>query len=337
MSAATESQLAQGLSLFLDQLVNILRARAGNDNGGDRPSAGVSASATVYGGEMLRLGLTVGQVVQDYGSICQCVTELATEQGVSISVADFHTFNACLDDAMAQAVTEYERVRDRTVESPGIAHLGFLAHEMRNLLATSMFTFEALRRGNVGILGRTGTILGRSLHQMRSLIDRTLADVRLAAGLQVPELISIPELIEEIEIVATGEAASRDIHLSVNAGPVDATVEADRQILTSVVVNLVQNALKFTKRGGRVTIRALVVENSVRIAVEDECGGLPPGTAESMLRPFVQYGGDRTGLGLGLAISLRGAQTCGGDLDIRDLPGMGCVVSVSLPRAIARS
>jgi signal transduction histidine kinase len=333
----TESELANGLPLFLDQLVEILVAKSGDGDGQNRPSVGVGASATVHGADLLRMGLTVGQVVQDYGSICQCVTEVATERGVSISAEDFHTFNACLDDAIAQAVTEYQRQRDRTVDSPGVAHLGFLAHEMRNLLATSMFTFEALRRGNVGIMGRTGTMLGRSLHQMRALIDRTLAEVRLAAGLQVPELVSIAELIEEIEIIAISEATSREIHLSVDAGPIDVVVEADRQILTSVVVNLVQNALKFTRPRGRITIRGQWSDDRVRIAVEDECGGLAPGVADSMLRPFKQYGADRTGLGLGLAISLRGAQTCGGDLSIRNMPGRGCVVTVDLPRATPSS
>ena len=55
-----------------------------------------------------------------------------------------------LDDAIAEAVTTYEQQRDRTVGGSGVAHLGFLAHEMRNLLSTAMLTFEALSRGSVG-------------------------------------------------------------------------------------------------------------------------------------------------------------------------------------------
>jgi signal transduction histidine kinase len=333
----TESELANGLPLFLDQLVEILGAKNGQGTstrtGNNNLSVGIAASATVHGGDMLRLGLTVGQVVQDYGSICQCVTEVAAERGVAISAEDFHTFNACMDDAIAQAVTAYQHQRDRTVDSPGVAQMGFLAHEMRNLLTTSMFTYEALRRGNVGIMGRTGDMLGRSLRHMRSLIDRALADVRLAAGLQVPELVSIAELVEEIEIVATSEATRRDIRLSVEAGPPEAIVEGDRQILTSVVVNLVQNALKFTHPRGHVTIRGKMADDRVRIEVEDECGGLPAGVAERMFRPFQQHASDRTGVGLGLTISLQGARSCGGDLHVQDLPGRGCVFTVDLPRA----
>ena len=54
------------------------------------------------------MGLTVGQVVQDYGSICQSVTELADERDLAITADEFHTFNRCLDDATAQALTPGE-------------------------------------------------------------------------------------------------------------------------------------------------------------------------------------------------------------------------------------
>ncbi len=328
----TESELVTGLPLFLDQLIAILSAGKDARGPGHRS---ISASAALYGGELSRIGLTVGQVVQDYGSLCQSVTELADERGLAITADEFHTFNSCLDDATAQAVTEYERQRDRRVDGVGVAHLGFLAHEMRNLLSTSMLTFEALSRGAVGIQGSTGTLLGRSLRRMRALIDRTLAEVRLGAGTAKPERVSVAELIEEIEIVATIEANDRAIQLSVDAGPRDVAVEGDPQILASVVANLVQNAFKFTRTRGHIAIRAHATDQRVLIEVQDECGGLPPGKAEDLFRPFEKRGVDQTGLGLGLAISMKGAQASGGEIRVRDLPGSGCTFTVDLPIAPA--
>jgi hypothetical protein len=328
---ATDSELEQGLPLFLNQLTAILAAEKGERS---TKHLGVSASAAVHGGELLRIGLTVGQVVQDYGSICQSVTELADERNVAITADEFQTFNRCLDDAIAQAVTTYEHQRDRAVGgNPGAAHLGFLAHEMRNLLTTSMLTYEALVRGNVGIQGSTGTLLGRSLRRMRVLIDRTLAEVRLEAGTQKLERVSIAQLVEEIEVVATIEAKDHDIHLSVDAGAFDVAVDADHQILASVVANLVQNAFKFTRPHGHITVRAHTEGQRVLIDVADECGGLPPGKAEDLFRPFEQRGADQTGLGLGLSISLKGAQASGGEIHVRDVPGSGCVFTIDLPRA----
>ena len=108
-----------------------------------------------------------------------------------------------VDDAIAQAVTEYQHQRDQSVQGSDMTSLGFLAHEMRNLLSTSMLSFEALARGSVGIRGSTSALLRRSLQRMRVLIDRTLAEARLEAGSQKPERVSIAELIEEMEVVAT--------------------------------------------------------------------------------------------------------------------------------------
>jgi signal transduction histidine kinase len=326
----TESELENGLPLFFNQLVAILKARKGErGSGNDR----VSASATLHGAELLRIGVTVGQVVEDYGSICQSVTEMAEERGVAITVDEFHTFNGCLDEATSQAVMEYQQQRDRTAESPGVAHLGFLAHEMRNLLSTSMLTFDALRKGTVGLHGSTGAMHGRSLRRMRDLIDRTLTEVRLGAEIQNSERVVVAHLVEEIAIVATMDAKDYDKQLTVDAGPIDLVVDADQQILASVVANLVQNAFKFSRDHGHITVRAHTAGDRVLIDVQDECGGLPPGRSEDLFRPFEQRGVDKTGLGLGLSISLKGVRACGGELRVRDLPGSGCVFTVDLPRA----
>ena len=326
----TDAELADGLPIFLDQLVGILRSKKDLR---DRGHEEISERAALHGGELLRMGLTVGQVVHDYGSICQSVTELADERGLAITADEFQTFNRCLDDAIAQAVTAYEQQRDPSVGALGAHHLGFLAHEMRNLLSTSMLAFGALAKGNIGVGGSTGTVLGRSLRRMRALIDRTLTEVRLEAGIDNSERVSIAELIEEIELVATIEAKDRDIRLSVDTGPNNLYVEGDHQILASVVVNLVQNAFKFTRAHGHIKVLARAAGERVLIDVEDECGGLPPGTVEGMFKPFDRRGGDRVGLGLGLSISLKGVQASGGAIHVRDVPGSGCVFTVDLPKA----
>jgi signal transduction histidine kinase len=326
----TESELKNGLPLFFDQLVAILRAKKDERGpGNDR----VSASATLYGGELLRMGVTIGQVVQDYGSICQSITELAEERAVAITAEEFHTFNGCLDEATTQAVTEYQQQRDRTADSPGVAHLGFLAHEMRNLLNTSMLTFDALAKGTVGIHGSTGAMHGRSLRRMRDLIDRTMTEVRLGAEIQNTERVVVAQLIEEIAIVATMDAKDYDKQLTVDAGEYDVAVNADHQILASVVANLVQNAFKFTTARGHVTVRAHTEGHRVLIDVQDECGGLPPGKSEDLFRPFEQRGQNKSGIGLGLTISLKGVKAIGGEIRIRDLPGEGCIFTVDLPAA----
>ena len=65
------------------------------------------ASATAHGEQLLQLGYSVNQVVHDYGDLCQAITDLAVELDAPFSVDQFRTLNHCLDNAIADAVTEF--------------------------------------------------------------------------------------------------------------------------------------------------------------------------------------------------------------------------------------
>ena len=324
----TAVELEQGIPLFLDQLIVALDSKLGG-----QPT---NPSATKHGGNLLRMGFTIAQVVHDYGDVCQTITELAIEQNATITSAEFQALNLCLDDAIADAVTEYARQREVDVMAEGSARatedLGYLAHELRNLIATATLGFEALRDGSVGIGGSTGAVVSRSLMRLRDLVDRSLAAVRLKAGIGSRDRIVIGELIEEVEASALMEAKARGHHLTVETSHPTAVVEADRQILASVIANLIQNAYKYTRPHSHVTLRTLATADHVTIEVEDECGGLPPGKLDTLFKPFTQRGADHSGLGLGLAICVSGVDAIGGSIRARDLPTKGCVFSVELPR-----
>ena len=82
-------------------------------------------------------------------------------------------------------------------------------------------------------------------------------------------------------------------------------------------------------------LRTVTTADRVRIEVEDECGGLPPGTGHRLFEPYKQATADHSGLGLGLTICQRGAAAIGAVMAVRDLPGKGCVFSVELARTKA--
>jgi signal transduction histidine kinase len=110
-------------------------------------------------------------------------------------------------------------------------------------------------------------------------------------------------------------------------------VDADRQVLAAVLMNLLQNAFKFTRPRTTVMLRVIASARRVRLEIHDECGGLPCGNVNELFRPFEQRGDDRTGLGIGLAFSRWGAEANGGRLSARTLPDQGCVFTVDLPRS----
>ena len=342
-------ELAHGIPRFLDQLIKTLEVeqtsepmrsrRVSGPAGGGAVVSEIAATAALHGRELSEQGFTVDQVVHDYGDLCQAIADLAFERGVPIQVDEFRTLNRCLDNGIADAVTEYAFQRNSLVESNSVKalneRLGFLAHELRNLLHTATLAVMAIRAGNVGATGATGALLDRSLIGMRNLIDRSLADVRITAGMPPrARLISLAEFVADVKISASLEAHDRECEFAVGAVDAELALDVDREMLFSAVGNLLQNAFKFTQRHTEVSLNAYAAADRIRIDVEDHCGGLPPGAAEDVFLPFKQRGEDRSGLGLGLAICRRSVEANNGVLSVRDVAGSGCVFTIELPRHV---
>jgi len=174
-------------------------------------------------------------------------------------------------------------------------------------------------------------VLDRSLEGLRSLVDRALADVRLTAGLQARrELAALDMVLEEVRIAAQLDATARGVAFTVSIDP-GLSIATDREMLSSALANLLQNAFKFTQPGGHVSLTARVAAGHVLIEIADQCGGLPPGWAEELFLPFTQRSDDRSGVGLGLSISRRAVHAIGGTLAVRDVPGTGCIFTIKLP------
>jgi signal transduction histidine kinase len=212
-----------------------------------------------------------------------------------------------------------------------------VAHETRDLLNTAILAYEALKRGSVAINGSTGAVLGRSLMNLRDLVDTTLSDIRIAANRQRRERVSVSPFLMEIANAGRLHAEALGLRFAVEPGDLKWVVTADPQLLGSAVTNLLNNAFKYTEPGGRVVLRATANDQGhLLIDVEDQCGGIP----ESEGDPFQSFGKrrgrDRTGLGLGLSIARKAVRAHGGDIHIRNLPGRGCIFTIDLPLAAAQ-
>jgi signal transduction histidine kinase len=328
--APTDVEVNVGLPVFLDQLQAALE-RAAIDDPVDHEE--IQHRASHHGLLLFQQGLTVAQVVHDYGDLCQVITGLAQELHASIGADEFQTLNLCLDDAIAHAVTAFETQKERTMAAEGAERLGVLAHEMRNLLNTAILSFASIKKGVVAPGGATSAIHDRSLQGLLNLVNRSLADVRLDAGMENRERLAIADVVKEVEIGATMFAQSKGLYLVVGSVGDDVVVDVDRQSLAAAIANLVQNAFKFTQPGTTVTLRVSATDTRVLVAIDDACGGLAEGSEQLLLRPFVQQGRDRTGLGLGLSICVKAVASMKGELRIDNRPGHGCTFTIDLPRS----
>jgi signal transduction histidine kinase len=345
--AATAQQLANGIPLFLEQLTKTLQAEGeGNAAEGERisgPAGGdaadlsqIGVSATAHGKQLLELGYTADQLVHDYGDLCQAITDLAVERDAPFSANQFRTLNRCLDNAIADAMVGFSALRDEVLSLRRSAdeneRLGILVHELRNYLQTAMLGFAALESGTVPISGSTGALVKRSLVALAAHLERALGEVRThapASGSAQP--FSLAAFIAEAGNIASLSAAERACSFLVPAVDRSIGIVGNRDHLMAALVNLLQNAFKFTHHHSEVTLHAYRAGDRVCIDVKDNCGGLPPGFVDTMFKPFTQGNPDRSGLGLGLCIARRIVEADGGLLTVRDVPGAGCVFTISVP------
>jgi signal transduction histidine kinase len=317
----TEAELNSGVPLFLEQLAETLRGPALSRA---KPGA-IERSAALHAAALLLRGYTVAQVVYDYGDICQAITELAVETDAPIKTDEFQTLNQCLDNAIAEAVTEYTRLRTESATAGETERREILA-QLRTRVSSVRLAFLAIKSGRAPLSGSVAMVVTRNLSAVASLIDRALSEARLDAGTLRRRRTALYRLIEEAEVDGLIEADAHGVLLDVT--PVDHAidVDADPQLLASAISNVMQNALKFTHAGGQVSLKTSVVDSRVEITVEDSCGGLPAGKAEELFGAL-QRGGVERG---GLYLAHRGVEAHGGTLRVRNVVGHGCVFTIGL-------
>ena len=252
MPPPTDREIDHGVPVFLDQLVTALRL-------GLSSSPEIGWTALQHGHDLLLKGFTVSQVVHDYGDVCQAITELAVQTDAPISTDDFRVLNRCLDEAIAGAVTEYGRERNQsTLENEtarGSERLGYFAHELRNLINTSIVAFEVLGPGTSASPGAPGPCCNAASSDFaRSWAVRS---PRFASRRPSKTSSTSPSPDSSTNWRPPPpwrrtRAASGCVVTPIDA---DVAIEADRQVLAAVVGNLLQNAYKFTQPRTTVTLR----------------------------------------------------------------------------------
>lgn len=345
---ATAHEVEHGIPLFLDQLIRTLAAEQAADGnlsirvsgapGGKVPDRSeIGASASRHGRELSSQGFSFDQVVRSYGDICQAITELATEDAAPVHVTEFGTLNRCLDNAVADAVTEFafqqqSLAMDKNVEALDARLATFMA-EMSKQLQSATLAIAAIKAGRVGLNGVTGNILDLSLAAMRKLLEQPLAAAKAAPHLPMRhQLIPLATFIREVTTFCAPEARARRCRFTAPEVDPGLEVDADRDMLFSVVGSLLENAFRFTQAQTEVTLSAYSAGDHILIDVEDNCGGLAPEAIDKLFATPQRARAERSAFRYGLPACRRGIEENGGSLTVRNMPGTGCVFTITLPR-----
>jgi signal transduction histidine kinase len=316
-------ELLDSMPQFLDDLVEELAAEA--------PGAATEASAVDHAVDRLQVGFDADSVVREYFLIAQVILQVASAAGVVPTFAELGVLLGAVGEGAATAAAEYMRRREADLVRREAAHAGFLAHEMRNWLSSARFAYDLLRERELRdasseLLG----VLDNSLRRAGQQLDDALLGQRLRGGVVAPTTIELRRLCEELVAEARGQMNEKDVRVDLDV-PAELTLLADARLLRSALSNLVRNAVKFTKAGTRVQLRAEATAGELRLEVEDRCGGIADSAVERLFAPFTQEAPDRSGFGLGLPIARAAAEVQGGALTVRNLPDRGCVFQLTLP------
>jgi signal transduction histidine kinase len=253
-------------------------------------------------------------------------------------------FTSLLAQATADALQrarsyDQEREARRTAELMSHAReevLGVVAHDLRNPLNQVSMTTQLLMEPDLAPDRRKSVLAinTRAVQRMNRLIGDLLDVVRLEAGhlsLNVGPCDVNRLLVETLESFQP-RALEQGISLELSPAPSPAIVQADGERVLQLIDNLVGNALKFTPKGGRVSIGGYVDDGELRVAVADTGPGIPEDQRARLFDRFWQArGADRRGLGLGLAIAKGIAEAHGGRLWVDSTIGQGSTFQFSLP------
>ena len=271
-------------------------------------------------------------MVREYTVLARLILELAEEHGVSPTLQELQTLVTAIGDGAATGAAEYTRRREAELLARENAHMGFLAHELRNTLTSGRFAFDLLRRRNFLDGDELVRVVESSMRQSARLVDDALSGVRVRSGAVTRVHVHIGLLVREIAAELQPQAAAKQIDIAVDA-PERLAASADPHLVRSALNNVIHNAVKFTPPGGTIGITGRARGGDILVDVEDSCGGIDLDTIKRMFAPFVQAGSDRSGHGLGLAIARQAAEAQGGSLSCQSVEGKGCIMTLSLPVA----
>jgi signal transduction histidine kinase len=301
-----------------------------------------------------------GGALQPYGR-----DAVAGERAVADEV--LHEERAAADAAIRRERDEQARIlaallpfeRDRTDRNllterarsdEAVEHrddfMAMVSHDLRNMLSAILVDAMVLAEQASGTDEGQRTVAGmnrlqRHVARMNGLIGDLLDVVSIDAGMLVvhPEPGAVADLLGEAVDAFAAVAAEKGIAVEVESIAEGLAATVDHRRMRQVLGNLLGNALKFTPRGGRVTLCAAsdpAGSGGVRLSVTDNGIGIPATMLEAIFERFWQVGkNDRRGTGLGLYISRCIVEGHGGKIWAESAVGIGTTIHLSLPALAA--
>lgn len=212
-----------------------------------------------------------------------------------------------------------------------------VSHEMRSPLSRLRVALELARSQNGTAAEPQLDRIEREAQRLEEMISQSIQLSRMETTSQNrAEDVALDELVADIAANAAFEAQARPCALHI-AQTTPLRVNAETDLLTSAIENVVRNAVKYTSTGTTVTLRLDRVDNLARLRVRDAGPGVPAGDQTKIFEPYFRTDAARQrksgGSGLGLAIAKRAVERQGGRIRAHNAEGGGLEVEIVLPVA----
>ena len=296
----------------------------------DRQKVSAALVAALDGGEA---SVSFAPLLDPTRTVCLDLRQVSPD--LLVGVMRDATLDRARETALQQARAEAEGL------AAGRARfLANMSHELRTPLNAIMGFSDIMRARMFGPLtdryGEYAELIHESGRHLLDLINDVLDMSKIEAErfeLQRGEFDAREAVTAAMRLLRV-QADAAGVQLRGVLPPTDLEVDADRRALKQIVLNLVSNALKFTPRGGQVTVTADGHDGQFELVVADTGVGISPEDLERLGRPYEQAGGvdqRAKGTGLGLSLVRAFAKLHGGEMHIESRMGAGTSVSVRMP------
>ena len=253
------------------------------------------------------------------------------------------------DETRARMAAEDAQAFAENANAAKTQFLSSMSHELRTPLNAIGGYAQLMAMGLRGPVSAEQehdlACIQQSQNHLLRLVDTVLSFAKVAAGhlefviedVTVAPVLAAVEALVGPQIVARGLEYACPAPLSTDRPLI---LRADVEKLRQILVNLIANAVKFTERGGHITVTSRANEDRVEIRVHDTGIGIARERLREIFEPFVQLDRSLTrpveGVGLGLSISRELARAMGGDLEVESSSALGSTFILSLPSAHVR-
>lgn len=228
----------------------------------------------------------------------------------------------------------------RKVEQMRRDFVANVSHELRTPLSIFRGYLETLLddpHQPPGELLRILEIMERHSNRLNALVEDVLSLARLESpGMELNRSqVDLPQLLHSVMRDWEKQFAAKELKSHLNFPGTLPALDADETRLQELIYNLLDNAVKYSRPGGTVFLRAEPSADSIRISVTDEGVGIPPGDLPRIFERFYRAdksrSSEQSGTGLGLSIVKHIAQLHGGSVEAQSQVGKGTTISVVLP------